>query len=485
MLTDQFINLVCLTLLNDSVKVTDATIQDIGCVLSYYSEEEIPLAFRKKFDLTKTIYRLRAENKSKDLILDDIISANHFSELDSYLKQLSQRSLSPEKIDPAIDQLSQKKQLVSLMSGVPQIEEFVTNFNTQNFADTNQIIDGWGNLITNLHSQVSEFKRKKTTSTIKELDLLHDSFNDVTEQISLSYSGQNSISTGFSELDGYMNGGFEKTRLYIFGGASGDGKSVLLNNFIKNAVETNPETDDEMRIFSYYTMENLIDESLVRLYCSLADKDIEEMLQQFNHERGVIERTVKEWQQDHHAFIYMRYFPPTLTSVSDLISCNDMLTNKYEGRAKVAATYVDYLDLLRSGQTFDLHRLELGQVTIDMKVAAVMGGIPWVTVTQLNRGAYNIKEDVSLANMGESIKKVEHSDFVGILRNMSEASEDRDIEVSFNSKGELKIIIGKNRSGPKNKIIKLQSEFSKFLISGDRSPNPQFEIHQDSTLMGI
>ena len=53
----------------------------------------------------------------------------------------------------------------------------------------------------------------------------------------LPCSGKNSVSTGYVELDKYMNGGFEPTRLYIYGGSSGDGKSVLLTNFLKNAVE--------------------------------------------------------------------------------------------------------------------------------------------------------------------------------------------------------------------------------------------------------
>ena len=64
--------------------------------------------------------------------------------------------------------------------------------------------------------------------------MFSDSYENVLNSIEINCTGRNSISTGYSELDIYMNGGFEPTRLYIYGGTSGDGKSVLLVNFLKN-----------------------------------------------------------------------------------------------------------------------------------------------------------------------------------------------------------------------------------------------------------
>ena len=62
--------------------------------------------------------------------------------------------------------------------------------------------------------------------------------------------------------------------------------------------------------------------------------------------------------------------------------------------------------------------------------------------------------------MSESIKKVEHSDFVGILRNIeNEADTNQDIRIP-SEYGDFRIIIGKNRSGPKNVTVNLKSIFS-------------------------
>jgi replicative DNA helicase len=265
-----------------------------------------------------------------------------------------------------------------------------------------------------------------------------------------------------------MNGGFEPTRLYIYGGTSGDGKSVLLMNYLKNAVESSKDTNEngKLNIFTYYTLENLIDESLVRLYCNIENIKITDLIEQFDEKKPVIEKKLKEWQMDHHSKIVMSYFPPTLTSVSDLVSYSETIKQRAANKGVLKGTYVDYLDLLKSGQTFDLHRLEMGQVTIDMKVAAVMQGIPWISVTQLNRNAYDEKEEVTLANMSESIKKVEHSDHVSMIKNKVELKDERDPR-SSSEFGEFKISIGKNRSGPKNVFVLLKSCFSKFKIFDD------------------
>ncbi len=471
MLTEQFVNLCCAILLSENAKFTDLVIGDIAGILASYEDDNVALAFRKKFGLAKSILRLKIEKKPSDQIVDSIITAGHFEELESFIKVAAGRDIPIEKIDAAINQVCDKKQLIQLQRDLPQLEDFVSKFNTNAFTDVSETLDYWNALISKLHSSVLEEKRKEARANIKELDLLSDDFTNVLDQIEVSYSGKNSISTGYPELDGYLNGGHEPTRLYIYGGCSGDGKSVLLNNFVRNSVECNKDKTGPMSMFVYFTMENLIDESLVRLYCSIEDKDIKEMIKNYPYEKTVMQRKLREWQMDNNAMVCMSYFAPTLTSVSDLVSYCDIMKSKYEGKAVLKGTYTDYLDLLRAGQVFDLHRLEMGQVTIDMKVAAVMQGIPWVTVTQLNRGAYDPKENVSLANMSESIKKVEHSDFVGIIKNLQQEvdpSQDVRIEVSD---GDFRIIIGKNRSGPKKKIINLKSKFSHFRIDDNSRSN--------------
>jgi replicative DNA helicase len=483
-LTEQFINLCCVVLFDDNPKFTETVINEINFILSSYNEEDVAIQFKPKFQLAKTLVKLRLEKKNSEYIIDTIVSGGHYTELESYIKGIEKRKIEGDRVQSALDQISERRQTTFLSQDLPALEEFSKKLKTNSFTTAKEAIGTWTGLISKFHSRVLDQKRKEARAAIKELDLASDSYNEVINQISLSYSGQNSVSTGYKELNKLMNGGFEPTRLYIYGGTSGDGKSVLLVNFLKNAVESSSNSNNgPLNVFTYYTLENLIDESLVRLYCNIVNEKVTDLISQFDEKKTKIERTLKEWQLDHHSIIVMSYFPPTLTSVSDLLSYSELIKLRYGSRAVLKATYVDYLDLLKSGQTFDLHRLEMGQVTIDMKVAAVMQGIPWISVTQLNRGAYNDKEEVSLANMSESLKKVEHSDHVALIKNKVEEKDERDIRVASEI-GQFKISIAKNRSGPKNVHVNMKSHFAKFRIFDDNSPdyNPLFPISREEAI---
>jgi len=120
--------------------------------------------------------------------------------------------------------------------------------------------------------------------------------------------------------------------------------------------------------------------------------------------------------------------------------------------ARIAGLYVDYLDLLRTDIKFDIYRLELGQVTLALKTLAVQYNIPVITGTQLGRPAYKINESKELGvdMISESIKKVEHADFVGLL------AKDPFDDTLVHGK------IGKNRSGKSNLSIDFKVDFTRF-----------------------
>lgn len=417
MITEQFINLCCAVLLDDNPKFTKQVISDISSILNAHSETDIPIQFKKKYVLTQTIIKLKIDGCSSDQILDNLITANHFSELESYIKGISKRKIEDEKINAAINQICQKKQLLTVHKSIGHVEEFISNYNNNSFSDSVDILRNWGTLITSFHSNILEEKRKESRNNIKELDLYSDDYESAINQIEVSYSGKNCVSTGYRDFDSALNGGFEPGRLYVFGGCSGDGKSVLLNNLIKNAVDSNIDNESTNKhLYIYFTMENLIDESLLRLWCLQQDRDVAQVIKNFDYEKTQIQKELKTWQQDHNSIICMSYFAPTMTSVSELMSYCDIIKNKYEhdtnGQVKLRGVYVDYLDLLKSGQTFDLHRLEMGQVTIDMKVAAVMQNIPWITVTQLNRSIF-LKSRINIKGVGNTtLDQVKVGDYV-------------------------------------------------------------------------
>lgn len=468
MITDSFLNLCCAVLSDENPKFTDAVISEVFEVLTFFKlkENTIPIQYRSKFNLTHTISKLRKEGKTIEETIENIIAAGQFKDLDSYIHSLSrpEAKIPEKKIESGLKRLKAIKKLTTLLKDLPNIEKFIEQFNTNNFTNLDEAINNYDVTVSKMYSRLSEEKRLESQGAIRSLDLASDSYAPVIDQIEISYSGKNSITTGYSELDKLINKGFEPGRLYIFGASSGDGKSVLLMNFVKNGVERQKEDLTKKDIYIYITLENLIDESLVRLYCGYSNKTIDQVIKNYDVEKVEIERSLKTWQDSNNAVIAMSYYPPTLTSVADTMVFIEEVKNRYKDTGKIKAVYIDYLDLLKSGQTFDLHRLELGQTTIDLKVLAVRLQVPVITVTQVNRAGYDHKEAISLVHMSESIKKVEHADFVAMMRAVvPEGSGDHTSQLVTDTI-DLQIYIGKNRSGPKNKMIHLNAKFSTFRI---------------------
>lgn len=78
--------------------------------------------------------------------------------------------------------------------------------------------------------------------------------------------------------------------------------------------------------------------------------------------------------------------------------------------------------------------------------------------------AYDSNAKLTLANVGESMKKVDNADFIALFQKKDLESEKTGSSIFSRDDGELLLIIGKNRSGQKDVSISFRTDFSKFLI---------------------
>jgi replicative DNA helicase len=120
-----------------------------------------------------------------------------------------------------------------------------------------------------------------------------------------------------------------------------------------------------------------------------------------------------------------------------------------------------------------MYRIELGHITLSLKTLAVQYNIPVITGTQLSRGVYKISssQELNVDLMSESIKKVEHADFVALL-----AKNEFDNNLIHGK-------VGKNRSGETNVSIDFKVDFSRFKFVSDMlSANK--EKQDDSNVSG-
>lgn len=467
MLTEEFVNTCCAILLSDNKSIPSNIISEINEIVIAVDENSIPLLFRKKFQFLKTITQLKVQDprSDKSLLVDSILGSGYFKDIESYISAISDRKLSDEQISKITDVINKRKTMISISKNGQEIENFLNKFKNNDFQNIDSLVSQWDGIISGIHREIIDKKRSRELQDITELDLLNDPYEPVLNSIELNYSGKNSISTGYPTLDKYTNGGLAPGRLYIFAATSGGGKSVMLINLIKNAVENNKMEDGVINTYVYVTLENLIDETMVRLYCCLTKQKTKVILDNYATEKRNIERTIKTWLIKHRCNIKFVYKNPTRTSTFDILGYCENLKNQ-DNNVRISGVYIDYLDLLKpsGARSYEAYRFELGAVTMDMKVMAVLLRCPITSASQLNRQGYDVSAKLSLANIGESMKKVDNADFVGLFQKKDIEKEKTGSQLFSNDDGELVLIIGKNRSGAKDVSITFKTDFSKFLI---------------------
>jgi predicted RNase H-related nuclease YkuK (DUF458 family) len=216
------------------------------------------------------------------------------------------------------------------------------------------------------------------------------------------------------------------------------------------------------KVYVYISLENTIEEALMRTYQPMFDRTIPEMLRELAE--GVdIKKRINDELAKSGSTIIMKYFPARSVGALDLMGVVDDAIEEY-GKDSIAGLYIDYLDLLKTDTKYDLYRIELGDITLSLKTLAVEYNIPVITGSQLTRNVYKIDDShkLSLDMMSESIKKVEHADFVMLL-----AKNPVDDSIVHGK-------VGKNRSGKANVSVDFNVNFELFkFINASAKANPK------------
>lgn len=468
MITEQLVNLCNLLILSDNGAVTPSVIRDIDTIINNQKIDDVPILFRKKFELCQTLCREKINDYKCDSnhLLDIVQASGHFSDIKDYITGLNERRLEPERIKKAVDAIAVRKLYLQIDDGGKELDSFLKKYRNNDYSNLDDALKDWTNIINRIQTDIIKKQRDRDLNSITQLDLSKDDFSPVINQIKVSYSGLDSVPSGYSELDNYINGGFAPARLYIFGATSGGGKSVMLINLVKNAVENCKKRDGEIPTFVYVTLENLIDETLMRLYCCLTEQTTKDVIDHYDQERDKIPQVIKSWLANNGCNIVFIYKKPQMTTATDIMGYCDQIVAANNG-VSIKGIYVDYLDLMKANRTtaYDAYRLELGDITMDLKVMAVLTRCPVLTVTQLTRSSYNTREQMTLANVGESMKKVDNADFVALFQTKDQENEKTgNLRQDYNDENELILTIKKNRSGAKDRSIGFKAVFSKFLI---------------------
>lgn len=241
---------------------------------------------------------------------------------------------------------------------------------------------------------------------------------NIIQTVSSMAVARTKISSGFKKLDELLNGnGFESTRIYVFGGKPGLGKSALLMNFLVNNTKMN-DTHDSSIVFKrdkldkedaivYITLENDIVETTERLARIITKSEVKIS----NLDNSSLLNIQSKIDEVLNKNIILKYMQPYNTTTMDIFLYIDQIEQRYN----IKTIYIDYLNLVSSVQSKRgiEKRHELGMVTAELKILAKRFNCPVIIPTQLNTAGY---EGIpSMRNLDESRQIAQNSDFIGLL----------------------------------------------------------------------
>lgn len=427
--------------------------ESLSYTLEWYKNEiendDIEIEFAEKVNLVSYLnnYRLKHENYTYEKLKETLLNGkyNHF--VDSLDHKRIKYSY--DDCDEFLQYILKKKKLCQLLTGRIALKTILNNIETGNYQDEEEIIEEWNERLHNLYLNMMDTQKEELLEEVSQLDLLNDDYTPVVQKISETLNVENSIKTGFNFLDRNLStDGLEQRRLYLIGGTSGVGKSNFLINLVKNAITYGKGN----QTFLYITAENLIDESLIRMYCCITGNSFYNVVNKIKREGTYDFKTeIKNEFQKHNSNVIFYYVQGSTTRVKEIELLVDSIKNKYKN---LAGVYIDYLDLLRPNRTQGDRRLDLGVVADELKNIAINFAVPMTTVTQLNRLGYEKDLRPSLTQMSESMLKIDRSDVVLFLQ----SPKDNVLKDSSVGK-EYKIIrlsLLKNRNGPTDDFCHLR-----------------------------
>lgn len=348
---------------------------------------------------------------------DDIVDVSNFDEL------------SNNEIDWINETISGTLSLTFLYEEVDRGIDLFTRFKAADSSNISKLGMEIKDYIANLNTMFRQMQVQSVTSETfslepeKLINMIDSIRNELTSEYRTLYTGMQ----GFNQL---LGGGFENTRVYLFLGVTGVGKSMSLLNVAYQMKKYNknfkPKDPTKIPTIVYLTMENTVTETVDRLFKIASGEDLRDHT---TEEAIEILRTTGELclTDDSPINLLIKYQPNKSVDTGYLYTLTEDLEDEgYE----VICMIQDHVKRIRaaSGQT-DV-RLELGDVINEFKTFAILKDIPVITVSHLNRDATKIVDtaptrsnqdiirQLGKSNVGESLLMLDNVDYSAVMQDV-------------------------------------------------------------------
>lgn len=292
-------------------------------------------------------------------------------------------------------------------------ENFITNVNYKFYV--NKIQEAYFDRITKnatCYNEIEKIQKEKEkyTDTSLLLDITHDA-----EKLLEKDENVKLIKTGYPSIDsklGCMQGG----DLIIFAGAPGMGKTCMMINLIASIAKQGFKVD-------VFSLEMSLKQIQNRLICSQARIDASKLRTQ----------TLTGFETD----LYQRYIYEVLPSLPIKI-CTKYSINVEKIKALTKKSdsdivFIDYLGLISGGNQKSSYE-RIGDISRELKLAAMETNKPFYVLHQLNRG-YADRQDKRprLSDLRDSGKIEQDADTVCFIHRPAyfEPDKYRDFDLRF------------------------------------------------------
>lgn len=254
-------------------------------------------------------------------------------------------------------------------------------------------------------------------------DLGHWYFEDIDEHIKELVAIYNPIPTGWKFFDDKTEGGLFPKTLTVFAGQVNVGKSIVLGNIATNMLLA----DKNVLLISLEMSEFMYAKRISTQLTQIPHGDLKTFT-------GELKEQVRHIQKNINSKLVVKEYPPKTVTVRQIDSFITKLSHK---GFKPDIVVVDYINLIQPVSK-NLNSYEyVKEISEQLRALAFKYKIPFVSATQLNRGAFNTASP-GMEGISESIGLAATCD---VICSLWQEEEDREL-------GIINMGMQKNRFGP-------------------------------------
>lgn len=424
------LNSVIAFIYKDSVLRTRKTLSNFSKLFDTIDDafyEEKPEQQARIWIIRKTLHMMLVDrfeeiNSLRTALLDDIECDGLRSELVGKIEEFKIGYEESKKLIYKIDDRLRFGYIVTVKELYDEIMNYIDADDYKTYKEVSEVLFQLSATIVGI---------KRDTNSLEDdqvFTLDADKFeNCITDAVLKLQDRMKILKTGIRRLNTFLGGGYFSKRLYLYLAFPGGGKSQML---LKSAIDikrynrVKPKNPDNNPAVLYITMENSIEETVERIFnMTVCPEDIRNFTP-----KQVIKKLRSgghlELTDDDNIDIIIKYYPNKAIDTNDLY---DIITDLETEGKEVICLILDYIKRIRSAEKYVSDKVELKNVSNELKNLATYFDISVISAQQLNRTSASVvdsameakKEDLAKLigrdGVGDAWELVENSDWLCIL----------------------------------------------------------------------